>query len=272
MINHVRTLLLNRPASYFDGVSNAQYIPGDFQPVGLPVHLRTLRDIIVPQGLDKFGENYIADTIMRVLHAPDILPYVTKLDSRYTYLNSPELLARSVEAPLEQTRFQSATCDITPHYKLTGGGYPQDIGTSGVHSWTLVPTDLHRVQVTHNRGKEEILVVTNGTRQTTPISLIPGYLQVYFTAPTTKLTGWFKYTCSTSLAVPYNLGTIQAEIEKYMARPGNMQQIFTGVDLYANELVELQDAWKYSLEVNIRVAAVILGLIYQLEGLRLNRG
>ena len=70
MINHARTLLLNRSASYFTGVALSEYIPPDFVPVKLPASLAGMRDILFPQGIDKLAENTIAARLMQLLHAP----------------------------------------------------------------------------------------------------------------------------------------------------------------------------------------------------------
>jgi len=272
MINHARTLLANRNAGYFADVPGAEYIPTDFQPVELTDTLKAVRDLLLPPGLDKFGENYLVSAVTHLIHAPDLLPYVELLDPRFTYTDSTEILARTTDKPIVKTSAQDAACNLTPNYKLYPSKYPTDFGLAGNHAWTITRTDAERLRVEYSRGPERIIVVTNGTRRTTTVALIPGYLEFYLTAPTTHLTGKFRYTCSTTLAVPYSVGEVQYDLEQYMARPGFREQVFAGVPGYETRISELMNVWQYSVEAPLRVGAVALAVIYQAEGLRVRRG
>jgi hypothetical protein len=270
MINHARTLLLNRPADYFEGIPYSEYAPPSFTPVALSTDLRRIHEILIPKGLDKTGENYTAAAIMRVLHAPEIVPYLELLDNRFTYLDSVEALVRTTDDPVDIDVAQSTDCDCTPHYSVDGRNYPDAIVLSGQHQWTLSPTDSDRIQVAYTRGSEEILFVTNGTTKTTPIELLPGYLSVYLDVPTTRLTGSFRYIVTTNLAVPYNIGERQTELDQYLARPGAEENLFDDVAGFESTMTELRDTWRNSTEVTLRYSVAAVAWIYQIEGLRQN--
>ena len=271
MINNARTLLLNRKAVYFDGVDSSEYIPPTFQPVILSTELTKIKNILIPIGLDKFGENYLAASIMKVLHAPDMESYVDKLDSRVTYLNKGETLSKMTDTPVSMGFTKNAICDITPKYVIDGSKMPTDLSLSGEHNWSLTPTDTNRVLIKYNRGPEEIVVATNTTTRSKNISLLGDYLNAYFDLPTTLLTGSFKATYAISVAVAYNLGERQQLLEQYLGRPGGLDIVFKPVTGYEAELTELRTAWLDSTEVTIRFAAATLGYIYQCERLTQNR-
>ncbi len=87
MVNHARTLLINRPAS--DNVAPGYYmrewIDPEFTPVVVPQSLRTVHDILFDSNPDELMLNYRARQLMKCLHAGALSGYVTKLDTRVTY-------------------------------------------------------------------------------------------------------------------------------------------------------------------------------------------
>jgi hypothetical protein len=271
MINHARTLLLNRKSTYFDGIDSSEYIPPAFQPVVLSTGLKTIKNILIPSGLDKFGENYLAASIMKILHAPDIESYVNALDTRVTYLNKGESLSKMTDTPVAMTFSADSTCDVTPKYVVDGSKMPTALALAGEHNWSLTPTDANHVLVKHNRGPEQIVVATNGTQRGANIELLGDYLSAYFDMPTTFLTGSFSVTYAISVAVAYNIGERQELLKQYLGRPGGLDIVFKPVVGYETELEELRRAWLDSTEVTIRFAAATLGYIYQCEGLTFNR-
>ena len=272
MINHARTLLLNRTRVYFNRVRGAHYIPPDYQPVEVPRILQPVRNALIPASLDKLGELYVVEALLRVLHAPDIEPYIRMLDSRYTYLDQPTVLDLTAANPIQVSNHKDAASDVLPVYETRPENYPSDMFLAGHHRWIITPTDSTHVRIVYNRGGTDIIPITNGTTRSEVINLIPGYLSTYLNLPSKTLTGKFRLECSTDLAVPYNLGTIEEMILRYTSRPGIEPQIFSAVAGYEKQVEELYDTWKYNRETQLRVSAVAMSLIYQLENVRLNRG
>lgn len=95
MINHVRTLLLNRsgalrPAPTFFG---EEYVPESFVALTLPSELVTIRRALLGSDPDNAGMNYLLWQYMKILHSTEFEEYVTALDSRVTYLHAKTLLA-----------------------------------------------------------------------------------------------------------------------------------------------------------------------------------
>lgn len=86
MINHARTLLLNRPRSrthYSD--YGYEYIPPAFKPVMLPPVLQTLHRIIFGAAPDNYFMNFRANELMSYIHSTELAEYVYRLDPRVTY-------------------------------------------------------------------------------------------------------------------------------------------------------------------------------------------
>ncbi len=94
MINHIRTLLLNRdgdkrPAASFFG---EEYVPTEFKALPMPSELVTIRRALFGSEPDNAGLNYLLWQYMRILHSTEFESYVTALDSRVTYLHVRSLL------------------------------------------------------------------------------------------------------------------------------------------------------------------------------------
>jgi hypothetical protein len=89
VINHCRTLLLNRPGvlrpapTYF----LEEYVDPSFQPVALPTYLAAVRNILIGQNSDDAFSNYRLWQLFRtVVAGTEYQHYVTDLDPRVTYL------------------------------------------------------------------------------------------------------------------------------------------------------------------------------------------
>lgn len=89
MINHARTLLLNRTGAATGGYSGqlgAEYVPPDFAAVtGLPPALTNIRRLLFGADPDEVYANYRVRQYMALLHCTELYEFVTDLDSRITY-------------------------------------------------------------------------------------------------------------------------------------------------------------------------------------------
>jgi len=86
MINHARTLLINKPRSrmhYSD--YGYEYVPKSFKPVALTPTLMTLHKILFGVTPDNYFINFRADEILSYIHSTELAEYVYKLDRRVTY-------------------------------------------------------------------------------------------------------------------------------------------------------------------------------------------
>jgi hypothetical protein len=85
MINHVRTLILNklRGTATFPG---EEYIPVDYLVRTEPTVVQKIKQIIFGGDPDRYMLNYRMYQIMTTIHATELEEYVTYHDSRLTYL------------------------------------------------------------------------------------------------------------------------------------------------------------------------------------------
>jgi hypothetical protein len=89
MINHARTLLLNRPGNTrpLPTFFGEELVPAEFRPVDLTGSLASLHQALFGTNPDDAGMNYRLWEYMRLLHSTDFVAYVTDLDSRFTYMH-----------------------------------------------------------------------------------------------------------------------------------------------------------------------------------------
>lgn len=86
MINHARTLLLNKPGSYYQlGVLGEEYIPADFASLYMPSYIKTPYQIIFGVNPDKVFVNYRLRELMALIHQTELAEFVYALDPRVTY-------------------------------------------------------------------------------------------------------------------------------------------------------------------------------------------
>lgn len=88
MINHARTLLLNRdgnarpePTFFLE-----EYVDPDFRALELPFNLASIANVLIGSQADDYYANYRLWQYMKMLHSTDLVSYVYQLDPRVTYL------------------------------------------------------------------------------------------------------------------------------------------------------------------------------------------
>lgn len=86
MINHARTLLLNKPGRLFQpGTLGEEYIPAAYSTITLPSYLQAPHDIIFGTNPDKVFENYRLAELLNVIHSTEFAEFIYRLDPRVTY-------------------------------------------------------------------------------------------------------------------------------------------------------------------------------------------
>ena len=83
MINHVRTLLLNMPASSMTPMG--EYVPLEFNTVAVPSAVQRARDILFGPRPDATMLDYRLRQYMTMLHSTELVEFVTAQDPRITY-------------------------------------------------------------------------------------------------------------------------------------------------------------------------------------------
>jgi len=251
MLNHVRTLLLNKQPSAFDGLP-VTYVPPSFQSLVLSADMQGLHAILFPQGLDASASSYIADTIMTIAHAPELNAYALLPDSRITYAETRPATVANLATPR-----------VIVEQNSNGGS---DVIVRNL--------DTRTVEVTPSRGAvfTRRIVDITAPAKTALIPLLGGYLDAYYALPSQALTGTFKTSYTTFVAPVYNIGQRLVRLDKFMARPGRMAMVFDAFGTYTDALSTLKTTWASTKEAPLRFGALILAYAYQLEKQRLLGG
>ena len=116
MINHARTLLLNRDGVGHHGYVGEEYSPTEYHAVELPSFCHNVRLALFGQQPDWLMYNYRARELMQMLHATELAGFVTDLDSRVTY--SFDNLSKPFESVFP---FQRGAAGSTNVLRLTDG-------------------------------------------------------------------------------------------------------------------------------------------------------
>ena len=115
MINHARTLLLNRDSSLFPGYDfpGEHVVPDDYKALELPGYLNRARSVLFGGNPDRAMLNYRLNQFMQLLHATEYTKYITNLDSRITYLDPArrELFSDDLFTPVAN-QLAGATADV----------------------------------------------------------------------------------------------------------------------------------------------------------------
>lgn len=87
MLNHARTLLLNRNGTDAAYTPGEQAVPVDYAALELPTYLQTLRARLFGADPDRAMLNYRLHQYMTLLHATELDADVRAFDSRISYLD-----------------------------------------------------------------------------------------------------------------------------------------------------------------------------------------
>ena len=86
MINHARTLLLNRTSeNYIPGRIGEEYIPPGYVETQLPTHINTARKILFGARPDPEFVNFRLCELLSLIHNTELAEFVYALDPRVTY-------------------------------------------------------------------------------------------------------------------------------------------------------------------------------------------
>jgi hypothetical protein len=270
MINHARTLLLNRAASYFVGVPGSEYIPPTYVPIELPTAFQKLRNIFFPVGIDKSAENYISAKLLQILHAPELLPITLYYDPRFTYSVDENTLSQLIQSPLRISGSQSPACDMVARYKLLSHPDPVTIASTGTHVWTFSTGDDNNATFKYSRSTDsaETILLTNGTTTSERVDLLNGFAQAFFDLPSLLLTGKYNFQYELFVPPPYDLAAATEAAQLYVVQPTGVTGIFRSAPAVEDVLEKARFVWQNAAEVTLKLGAILSAYIAQLEALR----
>ena len=167
--NYIRTLLLNqantKPLDFF----GEEYVPASFSPRTLPSSLRKIRAMIFGANPDRHMLNYRLHQLMPVLHASELVEFVTSVDDRISYL------------PFDRTDLFASGLFGNSYINLVGDGEITAIGDLDpdeslgrlYHLWRVTVTSGEQATVrrltTPLNQENYAYTVTNGLSSLVPL-------------------------------------------------------------------------------------------------------
>lgn len=175
MINHARTLLLNRDGAGFHGHAGEEYTDPTFHAVELPSFCNNVRRVLFGQQPDALMYMYRAHELMQMLHATELEQFVLDLDPRITY--SFDNTSRPFD---EVFPFQRGAYGSTEITQLSGEGSlfplstfdaPDNTGRCA-HQWQIEQTPTQH-KITHESTPRKFVledaIFTDGLSNITPL-------------------------------------------------------------------------------------------------------
>ena len=172
MINHGRTLLLNRPGrnrpppTYF----LEEYVPVEFAKLILPGGLSIVQAKLIPIGSDDAFANLLMHAYMQLLHSTDLAQDLLALDPRFTYD-----LDRSAVGVPPDTSYRALTASTQLLPLVFSGTVTASRKVPQLYTnWGLYVTDTWQVTAMRLRDRAtKVTTVTITDGATSPIDL-PG--------------------------------------------------------------------------------------------------
>lgn len=177
MINHARTLLLNRPGAsrplptyYLE-----EYVDPAYQALALPSYLAGVRDALLGQNPDNAYANFRLWEIFRTIDSTEYAHYVTDFDPRVTYRRR-----RSVVAIGETTNYIPTTVGNLTKLSFAGKLGPS-ISTNRLQfDWQVQVVSPLVVQITSIQLQQSSLYTVTITGGQTDLIPLVGQLNLFF--------------------------------------------------------------------------------------------
>lgn len=162
MINHVRTLILNKdgdkrpdPSFFLE-----EYIDPAFRSIKTPVFLQRLNSILVGDNSDAAFANYRLWQYMKLLHSTEFVAYVLNLDPRVTYLED-----RSVVPQQNSSSFTPNPTAAGVQLYFIGEVATASPAVKLYRSWeleVLAPLYLRSSSLQSSAFKDTVVTLANG--------------------------------------------------------------------------------------------------------------
>jgi len=259
MINHGRTLLLNRSgasrpeATYF----LEEYVPEGFRPVTLNSSLTRVYERLVGVDSDNAYANYVIHIILRAIHGTEYASALTDLDPRITYLHDRDV------PPFGFSRLSTDQDEIAVH--PSAEFYENALRRKLYHRWLMHADTGTFATITDMTGEGVTQQSFGGTTGLTePIALSArDKLSVRFGAfPLPVGSDWeFEGVLPTA----YGLYDIVNDLEEL---GGLVEEGILGDQ--EEPFKTFRKLWKEHILLQYRLAGFMLGYIYKTEEVRLN--
>jgi hypothetical protein len=254
VINHFRTLLLNRSGSSKGFVNRLgeEFIPPEFRALNLPNYLAKPRQILFGNQPDWLFGNYRIRQLLAIVHATSLAEYVTAFDNRITYdVANPDMFENVF-----------ATTTKGDGIRFAGRpGEPDGIGQS-LRRWTISVVDDDTVRITQVLPSPRVdnigFTLTNGWSNLIKL----GGDDFYFSFNPSLGDSW---VVEQRLRPQRSLGELVANLEGATAPYWN--EVFGIGTLHGEEepWKTFNNLWHDHPELPYRLGGFLLALVYSTE-------
>lgn len=262
MINHARTLLLNRPGNnrpdplYF----LEEFVDSAFIPAKLSGVLKQLADILVDPDSDNAFANFRLWQYMKILHSTEFAAYVTNLDPRITYLTD-----RSVASSQEATSFTAANPQASGvQLYFSGQVEPSSPAPRLFRSWEIeiiTPLFVRSTSLQEFSVRDTTVTVSGGLSSEIPMA---GQNDFFARIVSDPLPIGAKWLVETFARPSGDLTDLLAPLEDVVSSNGVF--LFTRQEPFKT----FGDLWKKHNILAYRMSGLLLAHIYQVEKVRTN--
>ncbi len=261
MLNHVRTLLLNRAGATVGPEDFAhEHVPPDYRVMPLPTQLLWIRHVLFGATPDSAGLNYRLAQFMPMLHSPDLDASTRLRDSRVNYLPQRSLFPVTHTLGVVAQQPMTTSFVVPPDALRTRSGQLWLEWLIRVNDALLAPTN-----VTNAIVEVPLSWVTKGTAQ---LIGLPRLLNTSAKIESTALLNGDAFRVqvlrepSTALAdLPARLYPVMTE-ETAGVLFGQSRTGYFG---------QFRQLWEDSDRLHERLAGVLLALAYRTEAYRLGK-
>ena len=261
MINHARTLLLNRNGDGYGGTLGDEYVPPEFPAIALPGYLNKLRIYLFSTDPDQAFMNYRLQQYMAVLHSSPLVEFVTDLDSRITYdVDNQEMFADS-NYGLTETEYLFFVNELGP---------PDATGRS-FHKWRIRRLNAATISVTRVSPPQSVVIhpytIANGISNILPLPGSEASFRFRASLPNgvdQRVEGYARPEMDTGAITASLRGTGSAL---------TINLFGVGTPLAATEPFKtFRNLWNNHPELAYQLGGLLLAVIYQTERERTGNG
>jgi len=260
MINHGRTLLLNKPGAFRPAPTFflEEYVPESFSGLNLPGYLITIRNVLMGDGSDDAFENFRLWQFMKLIHATEFEAYLTALDPRITYLTDRSIVETKNTYTASPSNVQA---QAVPIFFVGDPSYSSAIPRLE-KAWEVTVTsalEVKSVNLKDGAVREVVVDIVEGL--TSPITLA-GEKDFSMRIQADPLPADAKWLVQT-FSAPH--GDV-LELLDPLSRLGSavLFNLFDSSEPYKS----FRDLWEKHFQVHYRLAGIILAWIYRAEEVR----
>jgi hypothetical protein len=262
MINHFRTLLLNRSGEEA-GVGahlGDEYVPTWYRAVPLPSYLTSVRRLLFGAAPDRVYLNYRVRQCLSLMHSSELAEFVTHLDSRITYDVADDTWLRSDAFGLRASREDVFVLRDPPR---------ADDNSRCVNRWRVTVVDGSNVRI--NKQVDPVSELTAAYAMTNGISNelpLPGS-QAGFLFQSSVLPGE-SFLIDGYGRPERSLGELAADVE-HMGT-AHLNSLFgVGTPLAAQEPFKtFRNLWRDHPELPYKLGGLLAAIVFQTERRRVN--